>query len=1357
MPLFYLIIVFNLISVSEAYTQEITPKEEIYYAIENATKGQFEISIPIFEKYLNYNLSEEHLKFMVYTYVNFCYQSTNKDKIELENLNEFADKYLQSNSHFKTDSPEFEQDMSAVLILGYINYMAGNNEKAVFYLNNLKNEIDSNSSIFADVFCFKTLYYLSLGYNNIKRFDSAMTIGELALQRCIKVYGKESQFTITILEFLSKVSSDANRQNKVTEYSEKEAEIGRTYWGESDTNYLKVLNRLFFAYYNSGDYKKSLKILEEKSESIKKVFGEKHQFYLTCLSNKALVLSALGNYQESLEIDAYVTETLKELLNERNPEYLLSLNNLALDYFNLGMYLKAKDLLLGVIVTRKEVLGEQNPDYLTSLNNLASVYSALGNYQDALEIKQKVVELSKEILGDNHPDYLLYLSNLGMAYLDLGNYQKALEINLMTSELRKEILGEKHPDYLTSLNNLASVYSALGNYQDALEIKQKVVELSKDILGDKHPDYLLYLSNLDMAYLDLGNYQKALEINMKVAEIRKEILGVKHPDYLTSLSNLAMVYSDMGNYQQALEINLKVADIRKEILGVRHPDYLMSLCNLAAVYSAMGNYQQALEINMKVAEIGKDVFGEKHPYYLTSLNNLATVYSDMGNYQQALEINIKVAEIKKNVLGEKHPDYLTSLNNLASDYWDLGNYPKALELNMRVAEIRKDVLGDKHPDYLTSLNNLATDYCDLGNYQKALEINIKVAEIRKDVLGDKHPDYLTSLNNLATVYGDLGNYQKALEINMKVAEIRKDVLGEKHPDYLISLNNMAIDEFKLSKFNSALYHKRNAAQVVQELIIENFSFLTENQRELFFKRYRSLLMYSTLLVENSHLDNPESVCFVFDLALFSKGLLLNTTIDFDKLIAEKGTTEAIAKFEELKLLKLEIQRLWEKPIAERYLNIDSLENIAQQKETELVKLSKEYGDYTSNMKINWNDVQANLQEKDVAIEFVEYPTLTDTVKYAALILRKGWKYPKFIPLFRKDQIEEFIKKDKNIIYSKYVGKQIKNLIWSPLESVVSRGERVYFSPAGIIHQLAIENLPVDDSTTLGDRYQMNRLSSTKQLVVSHTHDTARSDVLYGGLNYSLDIPVMMTESKKYEFETSSNYLARRGYQNDTKDRIGWKFLQGTKPEVDQISRIMKQQDYQVSEFTGKNGNEESFKSLSGKKENIIHIATHGFFESIEESRKNPFMLQRMGDQQQERATVDPMLRSGLIMAGGNKAWLGEKIPENIEDGVLTAREISRMDLRGTDLVVLSACETGLGEVSSEGVFGLQRSFKQAGVRTLVMSLWEVSDKATTFIMTEFYSNLLSGKEKREAFLEAKRKCKVKFPEPQYWAAFIMLD
>ena len=1123
-----------------------------------------------------------------------------------------------------------------------------------------------------------------------------------------------------------------------------------------DKSYSYVVYMLAQGYFHLKDYQTAIKIGEEAWKINQKVSGEDNKRALNILNILAFSYQNIGKPELSI---AYLEKRVligKKVLGEKDPDYLMSLNNLALGYSFVGAYQKSLEINLMAVELRREVLGEKNRDYLTSLNNLALQYTNLGDYKKALEINLKVVELRKEILGEKHPGYVTSLNNLAGTYLNLGEYKKALEIILKAVEINKEILDEKNPEYLTSLNNLAQVYSYLGEYSKALEIQLKVVESEKEILGERHPSYLHSLNNLALIYTELGDYQNALEINLLVVELKKEILGEKHPDYLFSLTTLALVYSGLGDTKKALGIDLKVVELEKEVLGENHPKYLISLDNLAKTYSNLGDFNKALEVNLKVIELGKDIWGEKHPDYLISLNNLAQVYHYLGDNQKSIEICLKVVELRKEVLGERHPSYLTSLNDLAAYYACLGNYQKALNINNNVLELRKQVLGEKAPDYTQSLSNQAMYNLDLGKYQEALKFNLAAIEIDKEILSEKHPAYIRHLNNLAGIYTEQGEFKKALEINIQVIELYKEVLDEKDPDYALYMKNLAKTELKLSQNNSALSHFLEMLYITQERVNEYFGIMTENQRAIYWKQFSRDFKLFPLFLEKEYNAQPERAGDGYNIALFTKGLLLNTTIDFDNLIAEKGTPDVISKFEELKVLKLEIQRLTEKPIAERYLNVDSLENIAQQKETEMVKLSKEYGDYTSNLKINWKDVQANLKDNDVAIEFVEYPTLTDTVKYAALVLRKGWQYPRMIPLFRKDQIDEFIKLDKNTIYSKgHVGNEIKKLIWEPLEQVVSLGEHVYFSPAGIIHQLAIENLPFDDSTTLGDRYQMYRLSTTKELTLHKAEEKNKIAVLYGGLQYDLPEEKMMAESKKYE--KPGNLYAMRGYKNDTAVRSGWQFLDGTKPEVDKISQLMIEKNYQVKEYTGETGNEESFKSLSGKKEGIIHIATHGFFLPIEESRKNVFMMQRIGDQQQEKATVDPMLRSGLILAGGNKAWQGEKIPENIEDGVLTAREISRMDLRGTDLVVLSACETGLGDVSSEGVFGLQRSFKQAGVQTLVMSLWQVNDEATRYLMTEFYSELLSGKDKRGAFLEAKQKCKVKYPEPRYWAAFIMLD
>lgn len=1087
--------------------------------------------------------------------------------------------------------------------------------------------------------------------------------------------------------------------------------------------------------------------------SEEKLVGDK--LYVNVLSALTLGYNNIFDYKSAIDVGQIALNLNYELFGETNEISLKLLNLLYSAYKKINNPLLARVCLEKMISIGVEIFGEKDPRNLSNLIVLARLYSELGEYQEAVKLIINIVDICKEVFGENNPDYVQSLESLALVYFILGDYQNALEIYLQAVELGEKVFGVNNPEYFASLSGLASIYSANGDYKKSLEIKLEVSEKYNRLLGEKHPDYLKSLNDLATEYLNLGDHKKALEMNMKVLKVYFEVYEENHPDYLTSMGQLALTYSALGEYKKALEIELKIADIQKELLGEKDLAYLFTLNNLASSYSDIGDYLNALEIGLKVVQLRKEVLSEMHPVYLTSLSNLASYYAHLGDHLVALEIYQKVISVQKKVLGEKHSDYISNLSSLAVIYSDLDEYSKALEIYLKVVELHEKILGEKHPDYLRSLSNLAGGYSDLNDSQKALEIFGKVVEIGKGTWGESHPYYLNSLINLAYSYSKLGNYQKSLELNLNANKLLKEVLGDNHPDFLLSLSSLAFTEIQLSKGNSALSHYRQMLNKKQEYVTDYFNLMTEHQRVQFWKQNSNSFIIFPMFLEKAVISNHEETTDAYNFALFAKGLLLNTTIDFDRLINDKGTPEAIAKFEELKLLKLQIQRISEKPIAERYLNVDSLENIAQKKETELVKLSKEYGDYTRNLKITWKDVQEKLLDKDVAIEFVEYPTLTDTVKYAALVLRKGWQYPRMIPLFRKDQIEEFISQEENYIYSNHnVGKQIKKLVWEPLEEVIAPGERVYFSPAGILHQLAIENLPASDSTTLEDRYQLYRLSSTKELVIRNPAPKYQSAVLYGGLEYELDEDKMLAESHKYEYEKSRSYQPLRGYSDSQE---GWESIGGTLLEVEDIGQKMQEKQYPNSIYTGSIGNEESFKSLSGKNNSIIHIATHGFFSTIEESKETPFIMQRLGDQQQDKPFIDPMLRSGLIMAGGNKAWLGEKVPDNIEDGVLTAREISHMDLRGTDLVVLSACETGLGEVSSEGVFGLQRSFKQAGVQTIMMSLWEVNDLPTRYMMTEFYSNLLNGKEKREAFLEAKRKCRDKYPEPENWAAFIMLN
>ena len=265
-----------------------------------------------------------------------------------------------------------------------------------------------------------------------------------------------------------------------------------------------------------------------------------------------------------------------------------------------------------------------------------------------------------------------------------------------------------------------------------------------------------------------------------------------------------------------------------------------------------------------------------------------------------------------------------------------------------------------------------------------------------------------------------------------------------------------------------------------------------------------------------------------------------------------------------------------------------------------------------------------------------------------------------------------------------------------------------------------------------------------------------SAILYGGLYYDEDDAIMLAESQSVRGENSLKTFVFRGWDS-TVTRKGWEYLPGTLEEVSLISSIISNKNIRCDVYTSVKGNEESFKALSGGSCSILHLATHGFYMTESQAEKNHFYANNSLTSTFISNEVSPLKRSGLLLAGGNKAWMGEPVPDGVEDGVLTAEEISSLDLRSCDIVVLSACETGLGEITDEGVYGLQRAFKNAGVKSIIMSLWEVDDKATSLMMQSFYNNLMNGMNKRDAFDLAQETVKKKYMDPRSWAAFIMLD
>jgi CHAT domain-containing protein len=531
---------------------------------------------------------------------------------------------------------------------------------------------------------------------------------------------------------------------------------------------------------------------------------------------------------------------------------------------------------------------------------------------------------------------------------------------------------------------------------------------------------------------------------------------------------------------------------------------------------------------------------------------------------------------------------------------------------------------------------------------------------------------------------------------------------------------------------------------------------SEKDRETALKRYDDLkdLIYKSTYLSDSYIYNQ--LCY--NQCLLEKGILLETSSLINKIALE---TNNIHYFNILK----------HKKELEGYHNIfsiDSIENLIDQEERlllyELADSINTLGKET--LLYEMSDIADKLSS-ELAIEFFTVTIAEDSTMYCALLLRHDSQYPELIPLFEEKEVSSIISSSEgnitNQTYDFYSdGDSISQLVWSKILPKINEGETIYFAPSGLLHQLAIEYLPYDENRTMSDVYNMVRLSSTREIVLNKKNTEYTTATIYGGIAYDLEEDVLLAESEKYATE---NLLASRSIENNTLNRGNVKYLPGTKIEAEHINSLLQENNITAKLYTAAKANEESFKSLSGKHSNILHIGTHGFTWTDSVAKKQDYFSQRMrmqmlSEDKHHDTSIDPLNRCGLLFAGANIALQGnsKNLPEGVQDGILTAKEISLMDLRDANLVVLSACETAKGDITSEGVFGLQRAFKMAGVQTIIMSLWKVNDQATQLLMTEFYNNWIGKHQsKRDAFRNAQNTVRAKYEEPEYWAGFIMLD
>ncbi|MFH1118906.1 MAG: CHAT domain-containing tetratricopeptide repeat protein [Bacteroidota bacterium] len=948
-----------------------------------------------------------------------------------------------------------------------------------------------------------------------------------------------------------------------------------------------------------------------------------------------------------------------------------------------------------------------------------------------------------------------------------GQFAEASKLCEKWLPLIKEKYGVNDTTYFELCLLSGESFYQIGNFAASLTLLEEAKNISQTIYGKRHSYYIRSLNDLAMLNLEMGNYDASLSLLKESTVLSKEVLGTKHADYATSINGLASLYFQLGNYDAALPLLDEAKEIIQETLGKKHPDYAVALNNLAALNSLQGNYEVSLALYIEALNLKKEILGIRNPSYAYALNSLAELYRNMGNYEAALPLYEEAKKILFEVLGTKNSDYASSINGLAMVNYLLGKYQIALPLFQESCSLVKEILGTKHPYYATSIDNLATLYEAMGNYEAALPLFIEARDVRLELLGPEHYEFARSMNNLGGLYSRQGKYKEALELYEQAVDINKKTLGIEHPTYTIFLNNLAGIYEKLGNVDSALALYKETNTITNQKIQQNFAFLSEKEKTLYLNTVAADYELYLSFLKKYYPKFPEFTINLYNNEIILKELILTYTSAVQRSIYENEDTTLSRKYEQLRSLKDIIISQQQKPLSKRQQDFSEITQKANDLERDFSHQYHAFNDILLSFKIKWEDVQKNLSSNEAAVEFVSFnyydKKFTDSTFYCALVLRSNDTLPKMVYLCEEFQLNKAIPSSSGtafkVINSSYTGQSLYNLIWKPIDSLLQGINTLYFAPSGLLNSVSMAAISCPDNKTLMEKYKLIQLSSTRTLALTGESEPINNAVVYGGIMYDTDTTTLLAKAEKYHKKDSGLLAYNRSSTWD--NRSGFRYLPGTQKEAELISAKLKKNKISITSYSGTDALEESFTALSGKTSpSIIHISTHGFYypDTISEKLRKHMNLSGSGEVQ-FRYSHDPLLRSGLLMAGANLAWKGAILPANVEDGILTAKEVSNMNLMNTELVVLSACQTGQGDVKgSEGVEGLQRGFKMAGVRYLIMSLWEVPDKETTEFMDTFYDNWLGGKEIHEAFRDTQaRMHKMYKDEPFKWAGFVLVE
>lgn len=1179
---------------------------------------------------------------------------------------------------------------------------------------------------------------LNLGVNSYLKGDEekASTLFDTYLSKATENTGVVIQaFFYSGLLLLEKKDFSKSIQNFL--------HVRKFYESQEQTNtieYASLLSSLGGAYAQSNQLENAEKEYQQ-AQSVYETINIRDNDYLQMMNARAVNLQKMGNTAKAQEIFAGLSST-----QSNGIVAAVALNNKAAVSQAQGDFKQAETYYREALSRLDKTNSEHAERYAETLQNLAVLFSDQGNLNDALsQLKESLT--------------ILAVSGNGFSPLALSGKIKTANVLLKggdkenSKKLYAEVLNHTSKnssssrEFVMAMNGMGTVLQREGNIRAADSIFHDLVSRYESGKAARDFTYPVVLNNFAALNQTQGSFLEAHDLFRKASNFILKEKGPYNISYATALENLAFINLQMGLLQEAKPQIDSILSIYDKLLGKQSLEYASAMISLGKYYQSSGDYPAAEPCFKSAYQTVKNLKSSQQPEELTgAISALAIFYQTMGNYEEAEPLFKQALDVTGQTLGKTSADYSTALQNLATLYQMEGKLQQASPMLEQALAIDEKVYGQNHPQYSIPLKNLAAVYQKLGKLDNAQVLLERALKISEKVFGRNHPSYALTISNLAALYQDRGNFKEAGKAWEQSVTLRKSLLGEQHPDYARSLYGLATNHFAQANFKEANVHYKVVVADYLKQIRENFPSLSEKEKGAFYSKIKPVFeSYQDFCIQfykanPNDAESPALLSQLYDVQLATKALLLNSSNKVRQSILSSGDQALISSFREWLNTKEQIVRYYSLSVEERKLEEDV--SVLQRRANELEKnLSLKSAIFRSQMtekEITSSDVSKALREGEAAVEIIRMKRKfkEDSVYYVALALKPNAVHPSLV-IYPNGKVLENrqFKFHRNSIKHHFNDTTSYDHYWKPLVDQLSGTKNIFLSCDGIFNKINFNTLmnKADHRWVLDD-FTISLVSNTKDIIARGHSVPKQGEVnLYGNIDFHLT---------GVSGTTGSHTVTRNfGFG----DQIP--MLPGTEKEVDQIQTLIQSASRKAISHKMAEANEINIKKTNNPA--ILHIATHGFF-------LNDVDISENASEAEEKFFNNPLLRSGLLLAGAGKDKSNGTLASD-EDGILTAYEAMNLYLDETDLVVLSACETGLGEVrNGEGVYGLQRSFMVAGSNAVMMSLWQVDDVATQELMVQFYKHWMEGDPKLDAFKKAQLFIKEKYKSPYYWGAFILV-